>query len=295
MWQSSGFPTFVEGLSCHYALAPPPGVRHDAPRFEGARLHGAYGSSGRQNEDSRERHAETPGTGYHQTHRRRVVRRASRRRILGPGPPRLRHQGLSLGPEEIRRPVARPRRVEEGDAWTARETHRRRGAAPGGGGHRPHQAGRGTRYPLPPEPEPTMAVLAERYMRDYVPSHCRTSSAEVYRRALDNHILPVLGEMRVGAVGREQVMELHYAMRGERLCGERGAEDRGQGAVAGRRMGPAGARAEPVPGGAQVPDAPARAVLDGARSIAGSAGRSTNWRRRGRCRAMRRRRSGCWC
>ena len=68
--------------------------------------------------------------------------------------------------------------------------------------------------PPPPEPEPTMAVLAERYMRDYVPSHCRASSAEVYRRALDNHILPALGEMRVGAVGREQVAELHYAMRG---------------------------------------------------------------------------------
>ena len=61
--------------------------------------------------------------------------------------------------------------------------------------------------PPPPEPEPTMAVLAERYMRDYVPSHCRASSAEVYRRALDNHILPALGGMRVGAVGREQVME----------------------------------------------------------------------------------------
>ena len=68
--------------------------------------------------------------------------------------------------------------------------------------------------PPPPEPEPTMAVLAERYMRDYVPSHCRASSAEVYRRALDNHILPALGGMPVGAVGREQVAELHYAMRG---------------------------------------------------------------------------------
>ena len=68
--------------------------------------------------------------------------------------------------------------------------------------------------PPPPEPEPTIAVLAERYMRDYVPSHCRASSAEVYRRALDNHILPALGGMRVGAVGREQVAELHYAMRG---------------------------------------------------------------------------------
>ena len=69
--------------------------------------------------------------------------------------------------------------------------------------------------PPPPEPEATMAVVAERYMRDYVPSHCKPSSAEVYRRALDNHILPALGGMPVGAVGRGQVTELHYAMRGE--------------------------------------------------------------------------------
>ena len=71
--------------------------------------------------------------------------------------------------------------------------------------------------PLPPapEPEPTMAVIAERYMRDYVPAHCKASSAEVYRRALDIHILPALGEMPVGAVGSEHVSELHYAMRGE--------------------------------------------------------------------------------
>ena len=103
-----------------------------------------------------------------------------------------------------------------------------------------------------------MAVLAERYMRDYVPSHCRASSAEVYRRALDNHILPALGEMRLGAVGREQVTELHYADARRAPCGERGAEDRGQDAVAGSRMGPEGARAEPMPGGAQVLDAPAR-------------------------------------
>ena len=71
--------------------------------------------------------------------------------------------------------------------------------------------------PLPPavEPERTMADIAELYMRDYVPVHCKASSAEVYRRALDIHILPVLGEMPVGAVGSEHVSELHYAMRGE--------------------------------------------------------------------------------
>ena len=149
--------------------------------------------------------------------------------------------------------------------------------------------------PPPPEPEPTMAVLAERYMRDYVPSHCRASSAEVYRRALDNHILPALGEMRVGAVGREQVMELHYAMRGEpyaangvlkivakmlSLAVEWGLREHGPNpcrAVRKYRTHPR----EPVPDRRGV--LPARP------------GRSMSWRRSGRCRGMRRRRSGCWC
>lgn len=69
--------------------------------------------------------------------------------------------------------------------------------------------------PPPPEPEATMADLAERYMREYVPSHCKPSSAEVYQRAIANHILPALGDMPVGQVGRQEVTELHYAMRGE--------------------------------------------------------------------------------
>ncbi len=69
--------------------------------------------------------------------------------------------------------------------------------------------------PPPPEPKATMADLAERYMREYVPSHCKPSSAEVYRVALANHILPALGEMAVAEVGRQQVTELHYAMRHE--------------------------------------------------------------------------------
>lgn len=69
--------------------------------------------------------------------------------------------------------------------------------------------------PPPPEPEATMADLAGRYMRDYVPSHCKPSSAEVYRAALANHILPALGEMAVDEVGRQQVTDLHHAMRRE--------------------------------------------------------------------------------
>jgi len=68
--------------------------------------------------------------------------------------------------------------------------------------------------PPPPAPEPAMADLAGRYLREYVAAHCRESSAVSYRRILDNHILPALGEMPVRSVGRREVTELHYAMRG---------------------------------------------------------------------------------
>ena len=67
--------------------------------------------------------------------------------------------------------------------------------------------------PPPPAPAPTMADLAERYLRDYVASQCTESTAESYRCSLDNHILPALGKMPVHAVGRKEVSELHCAMR----------------------------------------------------------------------------------
>ena len=69
--------------------------------------------------------------------------------------------------------------------------------------------------PAAPEPEPTVADLAERYMREHVAMHCKASSAGVYRAALDNHILPALGEMPVGKVAPEHAAKLHYEMRGE--------------------------------------------------------------------------------
>ena len=69
--------------------------------------------------------------------------------------------------------------------------------------------------PAPPEPEPTVAVLAERYMREHVAMQCKASSAGAYRAALDNHILPALGELLVGAVASEHAAKLHYEMRGE--------------------------------------------------------------------------------
>ena len=73
--------------------------------------------------------------------------------------------------------------------------------------------------PLPvsarPEPEagPSVADLAERYLREHAAAHCKPSSAAHYRRAVVRHILPALGAVPVGAVGRRDVEDLHRRLR----------------------------------------------------------------------------------
>lgn len=47
--------------------------------------------------------------------------------------------------------------------------------------------------------EPTVADLAERYLRMHVAVQCKASSMKVYEQLLRNQILPALGEMPVGA------------------------------------------------------------------------------------------------
>ena len=68
--------------------------------------------------------------------------------------------------------------------------------------------------PLPEseQPEPTVADLAEQYLRNHVRVECKPSSETSYRRSL-GHILPALGGMPVKSVEREHVASLHLAMR----------------------------------------------------------------------------------
>ena len=89
--------------------------------------------------------AETPGNDHHQAHRRRLVGRGPRCRLLGPGSTGLRHQGLSLGPEEIRGPEPGSWRLAAGDARTPRRDFRRAGAARRGARRRPSTASSGAR------------------------------------------------------------------------------------------------------------------------------------------------------
>ena len=60
---------------------------------------------------------------------------------------------------------------------------------------------------------PTVAGLAERYMREHVEVRCRASTVAGYRLVIGKHVLPPLGKVPLSALGREHVAELHYRLR----------------------------------------------------------------------------------
>ncbi len=67
--------------------------------------------------------------------------------------------------------------------------------------------------PRPPEAEPTVAVLCDRFMRDHVETHCKPDTAATYRSYIGNHILPALGGKALADVGRAEVSALHHDLR----------------------------------------------------------------------------------
>ncbi len=68
--------------------------------------------------------------------------------------------------------------------------------------------------PKPPAAEPTVAVLAERFMRTYVERRLKPGSVVEYRTMLDKYILPALGGMALSGVRRAQISAFHHGMRG---------------------------------------------------------------------------------
>ena len=59
----------------------------------------------------------------------------------------------------------------------------------------------------------TVAELAERYMKLHVAVNCKPRTALTIRGALRNHILPVLGQANIGAVGPANAAALQYGLR----------------------------------------------------------------------------------
>ena len=60
---------------------------------------------------------------------------------------------------------------------------------------------------------PTVAELAERYLREHVAVHCKPNTTRGYRQVIGRHLLPLLGKLPVAALGREHVAEMHFRLR----------------------------------------------------------------------------------
>lgn len=63
-----------------------------------------------------------------------------------------------------------------------------------------------------PAPDPTVADLAERYMREYAELHCKPATVSHYRHMLLKHIVPGLGELLVRHVAHRDILVFHTAL-----------------------------------------------------------------------------------
>ena len=59
---------------------------------------------------------------------------------------------------------------------------------------------------------PTVAEVAERFMTEHVAVRCKPATERHCRHILDRHLLPALGDVRLGRIGRERVAALHYGL-----------------------------------------------------------------------------------
>ncbi len=58
-----------------------------------------------------------------------------------------------------------------------------------------------------------VAELCERFMADYVPTHCKQSTAKEYKRCMDLFIKPAFGSLLAEDVTRSEVSDLHHKHR----------------------------------------------------------------------------------
>ncbi len=67
-------------------------------------------------------------------------------------------------------------------------------------------------FPVALEPEPTVAVLAGRFLRSHVEVNCSANTKDSFGLIVRNHILPELGGLAVSAVERRHVVALHDSL-----------------------------------------------------------------------------------
>lgn len=59
----------------------------------------------------------------------------------------------------------------------------------------------------------TVEQLCKRFLSDYVPSHCKDSTAKEYKRCVDLFIKPAIGRVKVEDLQRSHIAELHHKHR----------------------------------------------------------------------------------
>jgi Arm DNA-binding domain/Phage integrase, N-terminal SAM-like domain len=59
----------------------------------------------------------------------------------------------------------------------------------------------------------TVAELGDRFLKDYVPQHCKATTAGEYRRAVELFINPAIGGRRISDLLRADVAEFHHELR----------------------------------------------------------------------------------
>ena len=74
------------------------------------------------------------------------------------------------------------------------------------------KAGNEPVYGPRPDSGPTIAEVAQRYMREHVSVRCKPTTARMCRHTLDRHLLPAVATLPLGAIGRERVASLHYSL-----------------------------------------------------------------------------------
>ena len=58
-----------------------------------------------------------------------------------------------------------------------------------------------------------MKVLGKRFLEEYVPVHCKPSTAYEYQRSVKFFIHPRIGTRKVMEIQRSDIAELHHGMR----------------------------------------------------------------------------------
>ena len=127
---------------------------------------------------------------------------------------------------------------------------------------------------------PTMIALGKRFLKEYVATHCKPSTAEEYRRSVKLFIDPRIGRYRVPDIQRSDIAALHYDMRDTPYQANRTLGVLSKMFNLAELWGSPPRRLEPVPACEAIPGGEARAVSIGCR--VSTSGRSPERDRGGR-------------